>query len=75
LLLQYSWNAEYIKRNTARALERGYRLIKLHERTPAAVAAAREVTGPELPTAEVEVPRGPGLSADPEDDLIAGFKV
>jgi L-alanine-DL-glutamate epimerase-like enolase superfamily enzyme len=51
-LLQYSGNAEYIKRNTARALERGYRLIKLHERTPAAVAAAREVTGPELPTAE-----------------------
>lgn len=48
-LLQYSGNPEYIKRNTARALERGYRLIKLHERTPAAVAAAREVTGPELP--------------------------
>jgi L-alanine-DL-glutamate epimerase-like enolase superfamily enzyme len=47
-LLQYSGNPEYIKRNAARALERGYRLIKLHERTPAAVAAAREVTGPEL---------------------------
>ncbi len=48
-LLQYSGNAEYIKRNTARALERGYRLIKLHERTAAAVAAAREVTGPDIP--------------------------
>jgi len=48
-LLQYSGNPEHIKRNTARALERGYRLIKLHERTAAAVAAAREVTGPDIP--------------------------
>ena len=48
-LLQYSGNPEYIKRNTARALERGYRQIKLHERTPEAVAAAREVTGPDIP--------------------------
>ncbi len=48
-LLQYSGNREYIKRNTARALERGYRHIKLHERTAEAVAAAREVTGPDIP--------------------------
>ncbi len=48
-LLQYSGNAEHIKRNTARALERGYRYIKLHERAAAAVAAAREVTGPDIP--------------------------
>ncbi len=48
-LLQYSGNREYIKRNTARALERGFRYIKLHERTSAAVAAAREVTGPDIP--------------------------
>src|ERR1043165_6053529 len=48
-LLQYSGNREYIMRNTARALERGYRHIKLHERTPAAVGAAREVTGPDIP--------------------------
>jgi len=48
-LLQYYGNPEYLKRNTARALERGYRLIKLHERTPEAVAAAREVTGPDIP--------------------------
>jgi L-alanine-DL-glutamate epimerase-like enolase superfamily enzyme len=48
-LLQYSGNAEYIKRNTARALERDYRLIKLHERTAEAVAAAREVAGPDIP--------------------------
>jgi L-alanine-DL-glutamate epimerase-like enolase superfamily enzyme len=48
-LLQYSGNPEYIKRNTARALERGFRLIKLHERTAEAVAAAREVTGPDVP--------------------------
>ena len=38
-----------MKRNTARALERGYRHIKLHERTPEAVAAARSVTGPDIP--------------------------
>ena len=48
-LLQYSGNREYIKRNTARALERGYRHVKLHERTPEGVAAAREVTGPDMP--------------------------
>src|SRR5215510_9538384 len=48
-LLQYSGNPEYIKRNTARALDRGYRYIKLHERTPAAVAAAREETGLDIP--------------------------
>src|SRR5512145_1716280 len=48
-LLQYYANPEYIKRNTARALERGFRQIKLHERTPEAVAAAREVTGPDIP--------------------------
>ena len=48
-LLQYSANPEYIKRNTARALERGYRHIKLHERTPEAAAAARDVTGPDIP--------------------------
>ncbi len=48
-LLQYSGNPEYIKRNTARALERGYRYVKLHERTPAAVGAARDVLGPDIP--------------------------
>jgi L-alanine-DL-glutamate epimerase-like enolase superfamily enzyme len=48
-LLQYSGNPEYIKRNTARALERGFRYIKLHEKTAAAVAAARAVTGPDIP--------------------------
>jgi L-alanine-DL-glutamate epimerase-like enolase superfamily enzyme len=48
-LLQYYGNAEYLKRNTARALERGYRYVKLHERTAEAVAAAREVTGPDIP--------------------------
>ena len=48
-LLQYYGNSEYIKRNTARALERGFRYIKLHERTADAVAAAREVTGPNIP--------------------------
>jgi L-alanine-DL-glutamate epimerase-like enolase superfamily enzyme len=48
-LLQYYGNPEYIKRNTARALERGFRYVKLHERTAEALAAAREVTGPDIP--------------------------
>jgi L-alanine-DL-glutamate epimerase-like enolase superfamily enzyme len=48
-LMQYYGNSEYLKRNTTRALERGYRQIKLHERTPEAVAAARQVTGPDIP--------------------------
>lgn len=48
-LLQYYGKAEHLKRNTARALERGYRHIKLHERTPEAVAIARGVIGPEIP--------------------------
>lgn len=48
-LLQYSGNAEYIKRNCARALERGYRYIKLHERTAPAVAAARAEIGSDIP--------------------------
>src|SRR4029077_3558767 len=48
-LIQYAGNVENVKRNTARALERGYRHIKLHERTAEAVAAAREVAGPGIP--------------------------
>jgi L-alanine-DL-glutamate epimerase-like enolase superfamily enzyme len=48
-LLQYNGDVEHVKRNTARALERGYRHIKLHERTAEAVAAARLVTGPDIP--------------------------
>src|SRR5436305_2280299 len=48
-LIQYAGNVENVKRITARALERGYKHIKLHERTPKAVAAARSVTGPSIP--------------------------
>jgi L-alanine-DL-glutamate epimerase-like enolase superfamily enzyme len=48
-LLQYGGAVEHVRRNTARALERGYRHIKLHERTADAVAAAREVAGPGIP--------------------------
>jgi L-alanine-DL-glutamate epimerase-like enolase superfamily enzyme len=48
-LLQYYGNPEYLKRNTARALEHGYRSIKLHERTAEAVAVARGVIGPDIP--------------------------
>jgi L-alanine-DL-glutamate epimerase-like enolase superfamily enzyme len=48
-LLQYGGSVEHVGRNVARALERGYRHVKLHERTPAAVAAAREAAGPDVP--------------------------
>lgn len=48
-LLQYYGNAEHLKRNTARALERGYGHIKLHERTAEAVAIARGIAGPDIP--------------------------
>jgi L-alanine-DL-glutamate epimerase-like enolase superfamily enzyme len=48
-LMQYRGNPEHLKPNLSRALEQGYRWIKLHERTPEAVAIAREVTGPEIP--------------------------
>jgi L-alanine-DL-glutamate epimerase-like enolase superfamily enzyme len=48
-LMQYYGHPEHLKRNTARALEQGYRWIKLHERTPEAVSVAREVLGPDIP--------------------------
>jgi len=48
-LMQYYSNPEHLKRNIGRALDQGYRWIKLHERTPEAVAIAHEVTGPEVP--------------------------
>ena len=48
-LLQYNGDVEHVKRNTDRALKLGYRHIKLHERTPEAVAAARATTGPDIP--------------------------
>jgi L-alanine-DL-glutamate epimerase-like enolase superfamily enzyme len=48
-LMQYYGNPEYLKRNIGRALDQGYQWIKLHERTPEAVAIARNATGPQLP--------------------------
>ena len=41
-LLQYGGSIEHVRRNVARALERGYRHLKLHERTADSVAAARD---------------------------------
>src|SRR4029079_2418166 len=46
-LLQYGGSVEHVRRNVARALERGYRHLKLHERTADSVAAARDVAGPD----------------------------
>jgi L-alanine-DL-glutamate epimerase-like enolase superfamily enzyme len=48
-LLQYGGSIEHVRRNVARALERGYRHLKLHERTADSVAAARDVAGPDIP--------------------------
>jgi L-alanine-DL-glutamate epimerase-like enolase superfamily enzyme len=48
-LMQYYGDPEHLKRNTTRALERGYRWIKLHERTPEAVAIARDSIGADVP--------------------------
>src|SRR5215475_7675606 len=48
-LLQYGGAVEHVRKNVARALERGYRHIKLHERTAESVAAARDVAGPNIP--------------------------
>jgi L-alanine-DL-glutamate epimerase-like enolase superfamily enzyme len=48
-LLQYYGDTEHLKRNTTRALERGFRQVKLHERTADAVAVARGAIGPDIP--------------------------
>ena len=48
-LLQYYANADHLKQNTTRALERGFKWIKLHERTADAVAVSREAIGPDIP--------------------------
>lgn len=48
-LLQYYADPELISRNVTRALEGGYREVKLHERTVQAVAAARQAMGSGLP--------------------------
>jgi L-alanine-DL-glutamate epimerase-like enolase superfamily enzyme len=48
-LLQYGGSVEHVRRNVGRALERGYRHIKLHERSADSVAAARDVAGPDIP--------------------------
>lgn len=48
-LLQYSNDLDAIRRNVTRALDRGYRQIKLHERSAEAVAATRETTGADIP--------------------------
>ena len=48
-LLQYAGKVDDVRRSTERALQRGFRHIKLHERTADTVAAAREVAGPDLP--------------------------
>ena len=48
-LLQYNGRTDDIRRVVARSLDAGYRQVKLHERTPEAVAAARAEMGSGLP--------------------------
>jgi L-alanine-DL-glutamate epimerase-like enolase superfamily enzyme len=48
-LLHYDGVLDNLKRALARALADGYRQIKLHEKSTAAVAAAREVAGFDVP--------------------------
>ena len=48
-LLQYYGDTEAVRRNVLRAVEAGYTQVKLHEKTPEAVAAAREVMGAGMP--------------------------
>jgi L-alanine-DL-glutamate epimerase-like enolase superfamily enzyme len=48
-LLQYYGAEDHIRRNSTRALERGFKWVKLHERTAAAVAASRAAIGPDIP--------------------------
>ena len=48
-LLQYYGDADHLKRNTTRALERGFKWVKLHERTAEAVAISRAAIGPSIP--------------------------
>src|SRR5262249_1498155 len=44
-LLSYGGSVAHVRENVTRALARGYRQIKLHERTTEAVAAARAAAG------------------------------
>lgn len=48
-LMQYGGDRELLARNTTRALEHGYRQIKLHEKTADAVRVSREAIGPDVP--------------------------
>ncbi len=48
-LLSYSGSVAHVRQNVTRALERGYRQIKLHERTAEAVAGARVAAGADVP--------------------------
>ena len=48
-LLQYNGSVGHIRDAVSRALDAGYRQIKLHERTTEAVVGAREEAGPEAP--------------------------
>jgi L-alanine-DL-glutamate epimerase-like enolase superfamily enzyme len=69
-LLQYGGSVDHVRRNVARALDRGYRQIKLHERTAEAVAAARDVTGPGIP---IMVDTNCGWTADEASAPVAAM--
>src|SRR3954465_2122429 len=70
-LLQYSGDVEHVKRNPPRALERGYKHIKLHERTAEAVAAARAAAGPAIP---IMVDTNCGWTPEQAEKPVAAMK-
>lgn len=47
-LMRYGGEAELVARNAARAVARGHRHVKLHEKDEASVAAARRAVGPDV---------------------------
>ena len=72
-LLRYEGSVELVRRNVARALERGYRQIKLHERTAEAVVATRDVTGPDSPKGRMSECKPDQLVRRKKCRLLLGF--
>lgn len=70
-LLTYRNVSEDIGRNVTRALERGYREIKLHEKTAPAVAAARAAAGADVP---IMVDTNCALASETADSVIKAMK-
>jgi L-alanine-DL-glutamate epimerase-like enolase superfamily enzyme len=65
-LLSYQNDLDHVRRNVTRALDEGFVEVKLHEKTPEAVAAARAAAGPDIPiTVDVNCAWTPGTAREP----------